>query len=220
MAEISIDPEGLDGYVSGLFATQDSALLETLAATAGAEIPSIQVSASEGKLLHLLASIIGARRILEIGTLGGYSAIWLARALPVDGLLISLEIDPHHAAVARQNVAGANIAASVEVRVGPAAESLRAMAAAGEPAFDIVFVDADKGGYVEYLELAAPLVRVGGLILADNALSPSPLLPDSENLVARYSEAASRRPDLQSIIVPTLRDQLDGLVISLKTAVG
>jgi predicted O-methyltransferase YrrM len=216
MAEITIDPEGLDLYVSGLFATEDQALRATLAEMARAEIPSIQVSASEGKLLQLLAGIIGARRILEIGTLGGYSTIWLARALPVDGVLISLEIDERHAGVARTNIAAANIAASVEVRVGPAAEGLRSLAAAGVPAFDLVFIDADKGGYVEYLELAAPLVRTGGLILADNALSPSPLLPDCGNLVARYSEAASRRPDLQSIIVPTLRDQLDGLVISWK----
>jgi caffeoyl-CoA O-methyltransferase len=217
MAQISIDPEGLDAYVSALFAPEDAALRATLAETAREDIPSIQVSASEGKLLHLLAGLVGARRILEIGTLGGYSTTWLARALPADGLLISLEIDARHAEVARRNIARANIAATVEVRVGPAADSLRAIAAAGEPAFDLVFIDADKGGYVEYLELAAPLIRVGGLILADNALSPSPIGPDSENLVARYSEAVSRRTDLQSIIVPTLRDQLDGLVISWKT---
>src|SRR5580700_6265732 len=104
MAEISIDPEGLDAYVSALFAPEDSALRATLAETAREEIPSIQVSASEGKLLHLLAGLVGARRILEIGTLGGYSTTWLARALPADGRVITLEREIKHADVARRNL--------------------------------------------------------------------------------------------------------------------
>ena len=112
----------------------------------------------------------GARRILEIGTLGGYNAIWLARALPAGGKLITLELSEHHAEVARRNLAQAGLAAKVEVRVGPALAALTAMEQAGEAPFDLVFIDADKDGYVAYLPKSVALVRDGGLILADNTL--------------------------------------------------
>ncbi|MBK8797455.1 MAG: class I SAM-dependent methyltransferase [Anaerolineales bacterium] len=115
-------------------------------------LPSINISASEGQLLHLLALMSGARRILEIGALGGYSAIWLARALPADGKLITLELDEHHAAVARRNLNAAGLGAKVEVRVGPALATLTAMQQAGEALFDLIFIDADKEGYVDYLQ--------------------------------------------------------------------
>jgi predicted O-methyltransferase YrrM len=205
-------------YVAELFAEEDDALRETRAEIEREGLPIIHVSPSEGKLLHILALTIGAKRILEIGTLGGYSAIWLARALPADGHLISLEIDAHHADVSRRNLARAGLAATTEVRVGPAAETLAKMHASGEPLFDLVFIDADKPGYPEYLDLAAPLTRVGGLILADNALPEAVLDPDSDHAIVRYNAAVARHPELESVIVPVMRDHTDGLAISIKRA--
>ena len=146
--------ENYDHYISHLFAPEDAALQATRAAMQQEGLPGINVSASGGQLLHLLALMSGAKRILEIGTLGGYSAIWLARALPADGKLISLELNEHHADVARHNLAQAGLATKVEVRVGPALATLAAMEQAGEAPFDLVFIDADKDGYVAYLQLS------------------------------------------------------------------
>ena len=156
--------EQYDHYINQLFAVEDDVLQATRAAMQQAGLPSINVSASGGQLLHLLALMSGAKRILEIGTLGGYSAIWLARALPADGKLISLEIDEHHANVARRNVAQAGLAEKVEVRVGPALATLTAMEQTGEAPFDLIFIDADKDGYVAYLPKAVALVREGGSV--------------------------------------------------------
>jgi len=205
-------------YVDDLFGDEDDILRETRAAIAREGLPIIHVSPSEGKLLHVLALTIGARRILEIGTLGGYSAIWLARALPEDGRLITLEIDPHHADVARWNFVHAGLDDRIEIRQGPAAEQLKAMQGGREPLFDLVFIDADKPGYPEYLELSLPLVRAGGLILADNALPKAVLEPESDNPLVRYNAAVAGHPELSSVIVPTLRDEMDGLAISIKRA--
>lgn len=177
----------------------------------------INVSATGGQLLHLLVLLSGAQRILEIGTLGGYSAIWLARALPADGKLISLEISEHHASVARRNLAQAGLADKVEVRVGPALATLTAMEAAGEAPFDLAFIDADKDGYVAYLPKAVALVRDGGLILADNTLPDEVLDPNGDSGTKRYNAAVAAHPALRSTIVPVLRRQgLDGLTISIK----
>lgn len=211
--------ENYDTYISGLFALEDEVLRTTRAAMQQAGLRPINVSASGGQLLQLLALTIGARRILEIGTLGGYSAIWLARALPADGKLISLEIDEHHATVARGNLANAGLADKVEVRVGPALTSLTAMAAAGEAPFDLVFIDADKDGYVDYLAKALALVRDGGLILADNTLPDEVLVVTGDSGTKRYNAAVAAQPALVSTIVPVLRRQgLDGLTISVKRA--
>ena len=216
MPEQSPTPADYDTYVSNLFAPHDDALDQCLDDMRQGSLPEINVSASEGKLLYILAAITGARRILEVGTLGGYSTTWLARALPAGGKLISLEIDPHHADVARGNIARAGFSDRVEVRVGPAAESLRALHATGEPQFDIAFIDANKDGYVEYLELCYPLVRTGGLILGDNALSHNALDPTADSPIDNYNKAVAAHPGLESVIVPTLRDIIDGLLISRK----
>lgn len=211
--------ENYDAYISRLFAVEDDRLRATRATMQQEGLRPINVSASGGQLLHLLALLSGARRILEIGTLGGYSAIWLARALPADGKLISLEISEHHAAVARHNVAQAGLDSKVEVRVGPALATLNAMEAAGEAPFDLVFIDADKDGYVDYLPKAAALVRAGGLILADNTLPDEVLDPNGDSGTKRYNSAVAAHPALVSTIVPVLRRQgLDGLTISIKRA--
>ena len=139
----------VDQYIEGLFVGADPALEGALAASTAAGLPSIAVSPSQGKLLYVLATAIGARRILEIGTLGGYSTIWLARALPPDGRLVTLELDQKHAEVARANFARAGVSHLVDVRVGPALDQLPSLAATGRSIS--IFIDADKGGYPDYL---------------------------------------------------------------------
>jgi caffeoyl-CoA O-methyltransferase len=206
-----------DNYISRLFAVEDDVLQATRSVMQQEGLSPINVSANSGQLLHLLALMSGARRILEIGALGGYSAIWLARALPADGRLISLEIDEHHAEVARRNLAQAGLTAKVEVRVGPALETLTAMEQAGEAPFDLVFIDADKDGYVAYLPKAVALVRDGGLILADNTLPDEVLDANGDSGTKRYNAAVAAHPALVSTIVPVLRQQgFDGLTISIK----
>lgn len=163
-------PVNFDRYITALFAQEDLALRTARETAAREGLPEIHVSASEGQLLHVLARLIRARRILEVGTLGGYSTIWLARALPEGGRLISLELDPHHASVSQGNIEGAGLAHAVEIRTGPAEASMRAMVAAGEPAFDLVFIDADKTGYDAYFEAILPKLADGGVILIDNVL--------------------------------------------------
>jgi predicted O-methyltransferase YrrM len=209
--------ENYDHYISQLFAVEDEILRVTRATMQQEGLRPINVSATGGQLLHLLALISGARRILEIGTLGGYSAIWLARALPADGKLISLEISDHHASVARRNLAQAGLADKAEVRVGPALATLTAMEEAGEAPFDLVFIDADKEGYSAYLPKAVALVRAGGLILADNTLPDEVLVPTGDSGAKRYNAAVAAHSALLSTIVPVLRRQgLDGLTISIK----
>ena len=206
-----------DRYIGGLFATNDEVLTSMLDEMKREGVPGINVSATEGKLLHVLALLTGARRILEIGTLGGYSATWMARALPEDGKLISLELDPHHADVARRNLKLAGLSAKVEVRVGSALESLAKMTEAGEGGFDMVFIDADKDGYVDYLNRVLPLTREGGLILGDNTLPNSVLSPKGDSGTKRYNAAVAAHPDLVSITIPVLRHQgIDGLTLSIK----
>lgn len=207
-----------ESYISKLFAPEDDALKSARAEMLRAGLPEINVSASEGKVLHVLARIIGAKRILEIGTLGAYSTIWLARALPPDGKLITLEINPRYAAVARRNLKRANLLQKVDVKVGPALESLSRLETEGEALFDLVFIDADKEGYPKYLRKAVPLLREGGLVLADNTLPDSVLDPGVDNGVKRFNAEVSTHPDLVSVLVPVLRSRgIDGLLISAKT---
>jgi predicted O-methyltransferase YrrM len=160
----------VDNYLVSLLAPSDSSLDAALADSTAGGLPQINVAPNQGKLLELLATIRGARRILEIGTLGGYSTIWLARALGADGKLITLELEPHHADVARINVDRAGLGELVEIRTGPAAESLRSMIDEGVEPFDFVFIDADKEGYAEYFTLTLKLARPGTVIVADNVV--------------------------------------------------
>lgn len=148
----------------------DDALAAALRESDAAGLPPIAVSPLQGKLLQLLARIQGARRVLEIGTLGGYSTIWLGRALPADGHLVTLEYDPRHAEVAVRNIARAGLAEQVEVRVGPALESLPKLADEQPPPFDLVFIDADKANNPHYVEWALRLTAAGSLIVLDNVV--------------------------------------------------
>jgi predicted O-methyltransferase YrrM len=208
-----------DRYISTLFAPEDAVLRLAREEMLRKGMPQISVSASEGKLLHVLARIIRAERILEVGTLGGYSAIWLARALPAQGKLISLEIDARYAEVARRNLKRAGLQEKVEVRVGPALESLSRLEAEGEAPFDLIFIDADKESYVKYLRKAVPVLREGGLVLGDNTLPHAVLDAAAESGTKRYNAEVSARLDLISILVPVLRSSgIDGLSISIKQA--
>jgi predicted O-methyltransferase YrrM len=160
----------VDNYVETLFVSPDEVLDEALAQSDAAGLPQISVSPSQGKFLQLLATMHGSRRILEIGTLGGYSTIWLARSLARDGVLISLELESKHASVARANLERAGLGDLVDVRVGPATQTLRELIAQGVEPFDFIFIDADKEGYPQYLELSLRLARVGTVIVADNVV--------------------------------------------------
>lgn len=160
----------VEQYVDGLQIAPDPVMDEVLAASAAAGLPMIAVSPSQGKLLCLLAQICGAKRILEIGTLGGYSTIWLARALPKDGRLITLELEKKHYETARANLARAGLSALVEQRLGPARELLDALVAEGAEPFDFVFIDADKDSYAEYFAGAMKLSRAGTVMVLDNVI--------------------------------------------------
>ena len=208
----------IDNYVAELFAPRDAALEAALEESRRAGLPEIQVSPNEGVLLGLLAQMAGARRILEIGTLGGYSAIHFARALPEDGALISLEIDEHHAAVARKNVERAGLESKVEIRVGDARERLAELVENDEGPFDLVFIDADKEGYPEYLEWAMRLSRPGSLILGDNAIRGGSVLDpqdDSARATREFNERLAEDPRLSAIVLPLIRERIDGLAIAL-----
>jgi predicted O-methyltransferase YrrM len=204
-------------YIDQLFAAEDRHLRGALRRSQAAGLPPISVSASEGKLLQTLARAANAKRILEVGTLGGYSAIWLARALPRGGKLITLELWPEHAAAARENVKRAGLGRTVEVRVGHALPLMRKMIKDREPAFDLVFIDADKDEYPGYLRLAYQLTRPGGLILADNALRRA-VQPgaDKRSGVLRCNRIAARHRGLSSVIVPVLGKGIDGLLVCVK----
>lgn len=160
----------VDQYITDVLVRPDTALDAALAASTAAGLPAINVAPNQGKLLHLLARAEGARNILEIGTLAGYSTIWLARALPSAGRLVTLEIDPKHADVARSNVARAGLSGIVELRVGPALDALPQLATEGAGPFDLTFIDADKVNIPEYFAWALKLSRIGSMIIVDNVV--------------------------------------------------
>src|SRR5258708_7883206 len=178
----------VDRYITDLFVPPDLALDAALAASAAAGLPPINVSPNQGKLLFLLAQIQGARTILEIGTLGGYSTIWLARALPDGGRLITLESNPKHAEIARANIARAGLSSFVEVRLGRALDTLPVLAAEGSGPFDLTFIDADKPRNVEYFAWALKLSRRGSLIVTDNVVRDGAVI-----------DAASTDPSVQGV---------------------
>jgi predicted O-methyltransferase YrrM len=162
--------DDVDAYIGEQLIDEDEALLQATRASADANLPPIALTPAHGKLLHLLARIHGARSILEIGTLGGYSTIWLARALPADGRLITLELSPDYARVAGANVQRAGLASLIKIEVGPARDSLRALIDQDAGPFDMVFIDADKQSTPEYFELALELTRPGSVIVTDNVV--------------------------------------------------
>lgn len=214
-APSELDHDGLDRYVRRLFAREDDCLRAIRARATEAELPRIQLPPATARAVHILLRATGARRVLEIGTLAGYSAVWIARALPADGKLVTLEIDPDRASVARTSVADAGVADQVEVRVGDALALLAAMDP--HPPFDAVFLDADKERYVDYLEQAARLLRPGGLLMADNALWRGEVLdPDGFGGLAvdihRFNERVAADAGFEATILP----MGDGLMVAVR----
>jgi predicted O-methyltransferase YrrM len=211
----------VDRYIADLFVGDDAVLEAALTASDAAGLPAIAVSPNGGKLLMLLARAIGARRILEIGTLGGYSTIWLARALPEGGRLVTLEREERHASVARANIARAGMASRVEVRVGPALDTLPTLTA--EAPFDFIFIDADKPNNPGYFEWALKLARPGSIIVADNVVRDGQVI-DARSRdagiagIRRFNElvAAERRVSATAIQTVGMKGY-DGFALILVT---
>ncbi len=216
----------VDHYIDGLFVSGDPILDEVLAASAEAGLPAIQVSPSQGKLCMLLAKACGARRILEIGTLGGYSTIWLARALPPNGELVTLELDPKHAEVARRNFERAGVAHCVDLRLGAAAESLARLIAEKTAPFDFIFIDADKEQYPAYFTLSLQLAHRGTFIIADNVVRDGDVKNETSTDervigVRRFLDLMVAEPRVSGTVIQTVGAKgYDGFAIAVVTADG
>lgn len=209
----------VDGYFDGALSPSDPALEAALKATQAGGLPNIQVSAAQGKQLHLLARAIGARRILEVGTLGGYSTIWLARALPADGQLITCELDPHHAEVARVNLANAGVADRVDVRVGPALDTLPNL----QGPFDLSFIDADKASNADYFKHALRMSRPGALIIVDNVVRGGRVLDAAGDTnvqgVRRLVDTVAAEPRVSATTIQTVGAKgYDGFLLAVVNA--
>src|ERR1700722_2772495 len=198
----------VEAYFESELVAADASLEAALRASAAAGLPDIQVSASQGKLLHLLALTLPARHILEVGTLGGYSALWLARALPPDGRLVTLEIDPHHAEVARQNFVHGGVAGRIDLQVGPALESLARLRAQRVAPFDLVFIDADKPNNLGYVQAALELAHEGTLIVVDNVVRDGEVVARRRDAAAegvrRMTEWIAREARLTATVIQTV----------------
>ncbi len=211
----------VDTYINENLVHSDRALNDAVQANTSAGLPAIDVAPNQGKLLHLLARIQGAKRILEIGTLGGYSTIWLARALPPDGKLVTLELDPTHASVAAANIQRAGLTALVDLRVGPALDSLVRLYAEKPAPFDLIFLDADKPNNPNYLEWAIKFSRPGTIIIGDNVIRDGEIL-DPNNTDPRvtgtrtFLDKLGSHPQLDATALQTVGSKgYDGFALAL-----
>lgn len=206
----------VDAYISDLLVPSDAALESALQSSADAGLPAIAVAPNQGKMLMLMAQMVGARRILEIGTLGGYSTIWLARGLAPGGRLTTLEADTKHAEVARENIARAGLAEVIEVRLGRALDTLPTL----EGPFDLIFLDADKVSYPDYLQWALKLSRSGSVIVADNVVRKGALIDadsSDQNVqgVRRFHELLKNEPRLSATTIQTVGSKgYDGFTLA------
>jgi len=212
--------ESVDDYVSGLFGDEDEALRKTVKSIKDENIPQISVSANQGKFLQVLARLCNAKKILEIGTLAGYSTIWMAKALPKSGKLISLELDPHHAEVAKRNISAAGLSDIVDIRLGKAMDSLQQLIKEDAGPFDMIFIDADKPPYKEYFELSLKLARPGTLIIADNVIRDGKVLLDKTDEMAegakRFNAALAGNNAVTATIIQTVgTKEHDGMAIAV-----
>jgi predicted O-methyltransferase YrrM len=211
----------VDRYIEDLFLPDDPALDAALSDSEAAGLPSIAVSPAQGKFLMLLARLRGAQRILEIGTLGGYSTIWLARALPTGGRLVTLEYSPVHAEVARANIARSGLAEVVEIRVGRAQDTLPALVAEGEEPIDLIFIDADKASYPVYLDWSLRLSRPGTFIIADNVVRNGKIVEtasEDPNVLGarRFNELLAAEPRVEAVVLQSVGSKgYDGMALAL-----
>jgi len=209
----------VEEYFESLLLPSDPLLEAALEAAIAAGLPQIQVSASQGKLLHLLALAHGSRRILEVGTLGGFSTLWLARALPPDGRLVTLELEPHHAEVARRNFARAGLAERIDLRVGAAILSLARLREEQVAPFDFVFIDADKPNNLAYVQAALDMSRAGTLIVVDNVVRKGEVVAKHRDAagegVRRMADWIGREPRLSATVIQTVGDKgYDGFLLA------
>src|SRR5258705_6178755 len=213
--------ESVDQYINDLLVEEDEALIATEVSIVESGIPSISISPNQGKFLHILAKLCGAKKILEVGTLAGYSTIWLARALPKDGRLITLEFDPKHAAVAQKNITHAGLDTVVEIRIGKAMDTLPQLEKENAGPFDLIFIDADKSPYTEYFQWALKLSRPGTLIIADNVIREGKVLdPNSTDEmvkgVQRFNNVLAKNKDVTATIIQTVgTKEHDGMAIAI-----
>ena len=213
--------ENVDDYIRDLVGTEDDILKSTFNSTQEANIPPISVSANQGKFLQVLAKTCNAKKILEVGTLVGYSTIWMARALPKNGKLISLEFEPLHARVAKKNIEKAGLTAIVDIRVGKAIDLLPQLHSNNEGPFDMIFIDADKPPYAEYFQWALKLSRPGTLIIADNVIRDGQVMdPKSTDEMVqgarRFNALLAKTPEVTATIVQTVGSKMhDGMAIAV-----
>lgn len=211
----------VDNYITATLLGSDDATERAVEASDAAGLPSIQVSAAQGKLLEIIARVQGAKRILEVGTLGGYSTIWMARALPPDGRLVTIEIDPKHAEVAESNIQRAGLSQKVEVLVGNARDILPDVARRGKPPFDLSFIDADKPSIPVYFDWALRMSRPGSLIIVDNVVREGAVIDaasDDASVqgVRRLNEIMAADPRITSTVIQTVGIKgYDGFSIAL-----
>jgi predicted O-methyltransferase YrrM len=211
----------VERYLTDNLVHPDQPLDDAIKANAQAELPAIDVTPNEGKLFHLFARMQGARRILEVGTLGGYSTIWFARTLPPDGKLVTLEIDPKHASVAADNIHRAGLTPLVDLRVGPALESLTQLHAENAPPFDLIFLDADKPNNPVYLEWAIRLSRPGTVIIGDNVVREGEVIDPTNSDprvqgTRRLFELLASDPRVDATAIQTVGSKgYDGFVLAI-----
>ena len=211
----------VDRYFGGQLIAPDPALDAALAANREAELPAIDVTPLQGKFLELLVRMTNARRILEIGTLGGYSTIWLARALPANGSVVTLELEAKHAAIAASNLERAGLLERVDLRVGRAVDSLQTLVADNAAPFDLIFIDADKAGYPDYLDWSLRLSRPGTVLLADNVVRDGKVIdpknPDPNiQGVRRFTERIAAEPRLSTTVLQTVGSKgYDGFTLAI-----
>ena len=211
----------VDNYISNLLAPEDKTLSDTISTLVNEGLPQHSVSANQGKFLQVMMIACNAKRVLELGTLGGYSTIWLARALPEDGKVVTIEIDPHHGEVAKKNIDNAGLSQKVEMRIGKALDILPNLIANKEEPFDLIFIDADKPPYVEYFNYAVQLSRPGTLIICDNVIREGKILDidstDEKVLgVQRLNEMLGQNKHVTATILQTVGvKEYDGMAIAV-----
>jgi caffeoyl-CoA O-methyltransferase len=211
----------VDDYISNLFEKEDSSLKATEQSIIDSKIPAISISPNQGKFLQILARLNNAKKILEIGTLAGYSTIWLARALPKNGKLITLEYEPLHARVAQKNIEHAGLGSIVEIREGKALDLLPKLVEEGAGPFDMIFIDADKAPYKEYFDWSLKLSRSGTLIVADNVIREGKVLDakstdEMVNGVKRFNVALAANPAVTATIIQTVGSkEHDGMALAI-----
>jgi len=211
----------VDHYISELLAPEDKVLQETIKSLDDAEMPQISVTANQGKFLQVIALMCNAKRVLELGTLGGYSTIWLARSIPDDGKIVTVEFDPRHANVAKQNIESAGLSGKVDLRIGKAMDVMVELKKANEEPFDLIFIDADKPPYAEYFEMALSLSRSGTVIICDNVIREGKVLDehsDDDRVVGvqRFNKMLGSNQLVTATILQTVGvKEYDGMAIAV-----